>query len=231
MVTDYTKPRPGDKVRATLPTVDGVLVAADGQGVQLRLDDGSIHHLPGADIHVLERADDRQVQQQPRRRTFPYEVREWMDEEARVECFSGRDPGYVVHEGVAIGMTEAPTVRVQKDDGQIVSWVIGLTRRAQSDIDELPDWERELLEQEAARPPAQREPRVFTSDGPEPPQDVVAVEWLEVESQYPYLIRVFGGWLWSQAANRITPDHGATPNNWSGAVASRAGSYREVSTP
>lgn len=52
------KPRPGDKVRATLPTVDGVLVAADGQGVQLRLDDGSIHHLPGADIHVLERADD-----------------------------------------------------------------------------------------------------------------------------------------------------------------------------
>jgi hypothetical protein len=57
-VTDYTKPRPGDKVRATLPTVDGVLVAADGQGVQLRLDDGSIHHLPGADIHMLERADD-----------------------------------------------------------------------------------------------------------------------------------------------------------------------------
>jgi hypothetical protein len=215
-VTDYTKPRPGDKVRATLPTVDGVLVAADGQGVQLRLDDGSIHHLPGADIHVLERADDRQAQQQPRRRTFPYEVREWMDEEARVECFSGRDPGYVVHEGVAIGMTEAPTVRVQKDDGQIVSWVIGLTRRAQSDI---------------ARPPAQREPRVFRSDGPEPPRDVAAVEWLEVESQYPYLIRVFGGWLWSQAANRLTPDCNATPNTWAGAVASCAGTYREVFTP
>lgn len=52
------KPRPGDKVRATLPTVDGVLVVADGEGVQLRLDDGSIHHLPGADIQVLERVDD-----------------------------------------------------------------------------------------------------------------------------------------------------------------------------
>jgi hypothetical protein len=61
---------------------------------------------------------------------WPYQARQWAVEEARVECFSGRDPSDVFHEGVIIGMTEAPTVRVQKDDGQIVSWVLGLTRKA-----------------------------------------------------------------------------------------------------
>ena len=60
---------------------------------------------------------------------FPYQVREWVEQRARVECFSASDPTDVVHEGRAIGWTEAPTVRVQKDDGQIVSWVIGITRR------------------------------------------------------------------------------------------------------
>lgn len=103
---------------------------------------------------------------------FLYQIRDWADQEARVECFSGRDSTHVVHEGTIIGYTEAPTARIQKDDGQIVSWVIGLVRRAQSDIDALPEWERELLEQEAARQPA---PRVFTADGPEPPGDVLQV--------------------------------------------------------
>lgn len=60
---------------------------------------------------------------------FPYQARQWADEGARVECFSGRDPSDVVHEGRIIGMTEAPTVRVQKDDGQIISWVLGITRK------------------------------------------------------------------------------------------------------
>lgn len=60
---------------------------------------------------------------------FPYEARQWMEDGARVECFSGRDASEVVHEGWIIGMTEAPTVRVQKDDGRIISWVLGITRR------------------------------------------------------------------------------------------------------
>jgi hypothetical protein len=65
----------------------------------------------------------------PRRPPFPYEARQWMEDGARVECFSGKNPDDVVHEGWIIGMTEAPTVRVQKDDGQIISWVLGITRR------------------------------------------------------------------------------------------------------
>lgn len=60
---------------------------------------------------------------------FAYQARQWAEEGARVECFSGRDPSDVVHEGRIIGMTEAPTVHVQKDDGQIVSWVLGITRK------------------------------------------------------------------------------------------------------
>jgi hypothetical protein len=36
----------------------------------------------------------------------------------------------------------------------------------------IPEWERELLAQESAR---SREPRVFSSDGPEPPADVARV--------------------------------------------------------
>jgi hypothetical protein len=65
----------------------------------------------------------------PQRPPFPYEARQWMEDGARVECFSGKNPDDVVHEGWIIGMTEAPTVRVQKDDGQIISWVLGITRR------------------------------------------------------------------------------------------------------
>jgi hypothetical protein len=65
---------------------------------------------------------------------FPYQARQWADEGARVECFSGRDPSDVIHEGRIIGMTEAPTVRVQKDDGQIISWVLGITRKKDDDL-------------------------------------------------------------------------------------------------
>lgn len=60
---------------------------------------------------------------------FAYQARQWADEGARVECFSGRDPSHVLHEGRIIGMTEAPTVRVLLDDGRIVSWVLGITRK------------------------------------------------------------------------------------------------------
>jgi hypothetical protein len=60
---------------------------------------------------------------------FPYEARQWAEEGARVECVAGNDPAWIVHEGRVIGMTEAPTVRVQLDDGRIVSWVLGITRK------------------------------------------------------------------------------------------------------
>jgi hypothetical protein len=60
---------------------------------------------------------------------WPYEIEQLMMDEARVECFSGKDPTDIIHEGRIVGFTEAPTARVQKDDGQIVSWVIGLIRK------------------------------------------------------------------------------------------------------
>jgi hypothetical protein len=60
---------------------------------------------------------------------FLHEVRGWAEEEARVECFSGRDSTDVVHEGRIVGYVEAPTVVVQTDDGRVVHWVIGLVRR------------------------------------------------------------------------------------------------------
>lgn len=77
---------------------------------------------------------------------------------------------------------------------------------------------------------AQREPRVFRSDGPEPPEDVNALEWLDIQKrdQYLYLIRVGSGWLWSRMANRLAPEHRATPNDWCDAVRGSGGRFQEV---
>lgn len=76
----------------------------------------------------------------------------------------------------------------------------------------------------------QRESRLFRSDGPEPPLDIAALEWIDRSdpTQYPYLIRFGTGWLWSTAANRPQPELSAVPNVWSSAVLSSEGTYREV---
>lgn len=80
-------------------------------------------------------------------------------------------------------------------------------------------------------------PRVFKSDGPEPPADVKALEWLdlaETADQYPYVIRVGYGWLWSTSATHLKSlgQHGAfvpaTPRAWAEAVRGNDGRYREV---
>lgn len=51
------------------------------------------------------------------------------------------------------------------------------------------------------------EPRVFRSDGPEPPADVKVLEWLDIDdaSQFRFVRRVSNGWLWSQWPDRQTP--------------------------
>lgn len=105
------------------------------------IDDLELHD-DGSDEYARAVAESQQAPRPP----FPFEVRRWVEEGARVECFSGVDPTLIVHEGRAIGWTEAPTVRVQKDDGQIISWVVGITRLARSHVEALSDWERELVE-------------------------------------------------------------------------------------
>lgn len=77
---------------------------------------------------------------------------------------------------------------------------------------------------------ASREPRVFQSDGPEPPADVNAVEWLSIDhpAKLQYVRRVGSGWLWSRTPERPAPDYPATPNHWAAAVRSTPGEFREV---
>ena len=88
----------------------------------------------------------------------------------------------------------------------------------------LPEWEREILEQEAARHPVKdapplpaREPRVFSADGPEPPADVKAVT--DRHHHLPYLIRLGDGWCWSQDPKQVT---GAGHSPWASPWASAA---------
>lgn len=75
--------------------------------------------------------------------------------------------------------------------------------------------------------PTSREPREFPSDGPEPPADVTVLEWLdaEVPSQFPYLMRVGGGWHGSESATERRPGIQAVPRSWNEAGPGR---YREV---
>lgn len=102
-------------------------------------------------------------------------------------------------------------------DLDVVGWpVIGSvpgTPAAEQLQDEtpLPEWEMELLEQEAARRPgprpgprvprtlkSAREPRVFSSDGPEPPPDVVALIDNGARLARYLLRRSDDRWQWSK---------------------------------
>jgi hypothetical protein len=84
----------------------------------------------------------------------------------------------------------------------------------------LPEWEQELVEQEAAR-----QQRVFRSDGPEPPQDVKTLEWIHYGASYArYLARNGDGWSWVNAPG-CAPAFDDAPLSWSPAA---HGSFREV---
>lgn len=79
----------------------------------------------------------------------------------------------------------------------------GLNQRPVETV-ELPEVDNEAIAlgldlAERARARQQREPRVFTSDGPEPPQDVTCLEWLDYDPNdfvYAYLRREGSGWAW-----------------------------------
>lgn len=59
----------------------------------------------------------------------------------------------------------------------------------------IPEWERELLAQESAR---SREPRVFQSDGPEPPADVTVLLDERATTARYLLRRTDGRWQWAK---------------------------------
>lgn len=75
-----------------------------------------------------------------------------------------------------------------------------------------------------------REPRVFTSDGPEPPPDVRVLEWRDRDdpTKCLYLLRSAGGWEWSRTAHRRIPGIHANPTSWRAAVCSNPGRFQEV---
>lgn len=89
----------------------------------------------------------------------------------------------------------------------------------------LPDWE--MLAEESARQ-QKPEPRVFRSDGPEPPEDVQVLEWLDFDEDFNacrYIKRILGTSVWHEAE---TPGEGFIAGqhlHWSQV---RPSSYREV---
>ncbi len=57
------------------------------------------------------------------------------------------------------------------------------------------------------------EPRVFQSDGPEPPEDVTVLEWLDFNPEHfacRYVVRVPGGWAWTNDPSSETDRTGLT---------------------
>jgi hypothetical protein len=126
-------------------------------------------------------------------------------------------------------------------DSRVIGVVPGTPAAEQSvSVEQVAQWETDDLElgddgsegyARAVAEPQGWEPRVFHSDGAEPPADVEALEWIDIPDpklQYRYLVRVADGWLWSQSSADVTPDFGASPARWTTAVGTNPGRYREV---
>lgn len=99
--------------------------------------------------------------------------------------------------------------------------------QADTDRDSLPDWERELLEAEKPTPlPCPVTPRVFPSNGDQPPHDVTVLEWMRAKSTgVRFLHRRDGGWSWA-ASPTPSVDVDGTVMSWSSLVI--LGEFREV---
>jgi hypothetical protein len=72
------------------------------------------------------------------------------------------------------------------------------------------------------------EPRVFQSDGPEPPEDVKALRWLDRDpgARWEYLIHTRSGWVWAPSpTTRPLLGPGA---HWDTATRACRGRYEEV---
>jgi hypothetical protein len=73
------------------------------------------------------------------------------------------------------------------------------------------------------------EPRVFSSDGPEPPTDILCLEWSAFGWSTPsrelhgYAVRHDGGWTWARGPGAADPAE--TPSAW---PVARRGEFREV---
>jgi hypothetical protein len=71
------------------------------------------------------------------------------------------------------------------------------------------------------------EPRVFQADGPEPPEDVKALRYLDgnPSDRWPYLIHTRSGWVWAPSLDEPTTFAGAY---WDTATRACPGRYEEV---
>lgn len=71
------------------------------------------------------------------------------------------------------------------------------------------------------------EPRVFQADGPEPPEDVKVLRWLDSnpENRWPYLVHGRSGWTWATGPDDLPSHLGAY---WNDATRASPGRYEEV---
>jgi hypothetical protein len=73
------------------------------------------------------------------------------------------------------------------------------------------------------------EPRVFQADGPEPPEDVTVLRWLDRDpgARWEYLVHTPSGWVWTSGPDQ-KPHAPATGAYWDTATRACPGRYREV---
>lgn len=196
MTRDGDGPRKDDRVRVVL---DGRYVREsdledhDGgfAGCFVDVDGVLLYVPPSATVEVLERADDPSKDPEGTQRLVEYDC-----EPARV--FTASEDGAFDNRWVALnGATYSDAeIAGSKVIGAYPGTPAAEAARDKAVADALPDWERDLVAAGQTR-----EPRVFKSDGPEPPADVENLEVVEFEwtSHVKYLRRGRLGWYFTDS--------------------------------
>jgi hypothetical protein len=106
-------------------------------------------------------------------------------------------------------------------------------KEAKAYAESLPEWaegDRALGDQiRDGLNPHGWEPRVFQADGPEPPEDVTVLRWLDRDpaARWEYLVHTPSGWVWTSGPDQ-KPHAPATGAYWDTATRACPGRYREV---
>jgi hypothetical protein len=224
------KPQPGDRVRvvyegeyrrdATDPEEwGGIVKATDGKGGLVGVIDG------WAVVEVVEPADDPSADPigTVRRGVAPMEV--WIKVNHDRWAYAGTTSSTAQYGDEYIRQTDyrsdvigavpgTPAAEAQRQD-------VGYCGPCKVVHDE-----REPAVQLS---PHGWEPRVFQSDGPEPPEDVTVLRWLDRDpaARWEYLVHTPSGWVWTSGPDQ-KPHAPATGAYWDTATRACPGRYEEV---
>lgn len=225
--------RPGDEVQAV---IKGRVLTVDDHGrvMSLKVAGESANGLyvpASAAVEVLERADDPSAD--------PIGTYRREDYEDGFSIFQAAENRAADRYWLCVYSTAAGNRGLPLSDSDVVgARIVGALPGSPADVppvtaEDIDRWaEQDAGDSKQARRDASwsKAPRVFSSDGPEPPVDVLVLKRLNPDdpTRWPYLLRSGGGWEWSPTAHRRIPGIHANPTTWRAAVCSNGGRFQEV---